>query len=130
MRERPVRCRARAFRALFMAESIGAIPFSVGGTNASGYSLVAAFSLAKDNAYTISTADYDFGIVLSGVTHTWLLVTPVLFSNTLQNTLLFHIDPDNNSIATSGNLEVSASSVTLTSYYASSYISVSLFKFA
>ena len=47
-----------------MADGFGIIPFSIGGTTASGYSLVKAFTLTyNDYQYNISSSSYDFGVV-------------------------------------------------------------------
>ena len=117
-----------------MAESFGTIPFSVGGTNASGYSLVAAFSLyanSSGNEYSIAQEDYDFGIVVSGVYEDLLLVTPQFFTNITGITRLYHYASASNFVTTT-RITVSSSGIMLStgspSFYAS--VSIAVFKFS
>lgn len=53
-----------------MAESFGVTPFSVGGTNASGYSLVAVYYESATTAFgtsiTVNSSTYDFGMLICG----------------------------------------------------------------
>lgn len=119
-----------------MAESFGVIPFSVGGTNASGYSLVAAFSLHAETrygvTYSISQENYDFGIVVSGIYDTYVMITPQFFTNITGTTQLYHC-VSTTDFRSSTEITVSSSGINLSFPGSGTYdasVSIAVFKFS
>lgn len=115
-----------------MAESFGAVPFSIGGTNASGYSLVSVFTLSTRTtmSYSISTSAYDFGIIMSGAFGNRPYNIPIFFISSTGNTYLPYFS--SSTAITMGDVYIQVSSTAIASVHTTPgdhQESIALFKF-
>ena len=112
-----------------MADSIGAIPFSIGGTNASGYSLVDVFSLTySQNVHSISSSNYDFGIISYDQFNLCFLKSLFYFTNVPMQYNLFLIS----SLGTEGRIctfYVDSTRIYFAVSQTSDILSIAVFKF-
>lgn len=112
-----------------MAESFGAVPFSIGGTNATGYSLVAAFTLTYNaNQYSISSSLYDFGIMVFMYWDEYYSVSPIYFTNVSMDYHIPVINPSNHVSKTVG-FSVTSSSISYGRITSTDIVSFAIFKF-
>lgn len=137
LKNRPLCVRARALsrtgsHAFVMAESFGAIPFSVGGTNASGYSLVAVFTLSTNTslAFSISSTSYDFGVVMSGFYSECPYIIPIFFINSTGRTYLGHYSSTSTVSMNTVYIQVTSSQISSVHTYPGEHQeSIAVFKF-
>ena len=91
-----------------MSESI--FPISIGGTNPSGYTLVAVHygltSSSSGGTINISSSTYDFGMLVNGASRNHN-AEPLLFASTNSNCIIYAKD----SSAAIGTLTISSSTV-------------------
>ena len=112
-----------------MAESFGAVPFSIGGTNATGYSLVAAFTLTYNAyQYSISSSLYDFGIMVFMYSDEYYSVSPIYFTNVSMSYYIPIIDPSTHRLKTM-YFSVTSSSISYDRISSIELVSIAIFKF-
>lgn len=115
-----------------MGDSIGITPFSIGGTNPSGYSLVSVFyhtcNAAAGTTYSVSSSTYDFGMLLCGNSYNHS-AKPFCFASVASTCAIYSASDISSAI---GTLTVMSSGIKLTGNDNGNYsfsASFALFKF-